>query len=67
MARARTIELAVQQRVSTLRPVAGSVDRRSAVVGSQLGMSGRYNWQRLGWHFSTAAAAGFWYGWARAI
>ena len=34
--------------MSALRPVARSSDQRSAVVGSQLGMSGRYIWQRLG-------------------
>ena len=45
--RTRTVCLAVRQRVSALRPVARSVDHRSAVVGSQLGMSGRYIWQRL--------------------
>ena len=34
--------------MSALRPVAHSVDHRSAVVGSQVGMSGRYIWQCLG-------------------
>ena len=45
---ARLASLTVWQRVSALRPVARSVDHRSAVVGSQLGMSSRYIWQRLG-------------------